>query len=139
MRQIKNLEEKVLNFLTKFFSEYFRGDDNRKDSFSIKNTTIAIVATDLDLSKVELRRVSVAAHDGISRAIVPSHTPYDGDLVFSVSTARIKTKIEQSDIYNIGHAASICLSRAIARGVYEATPSKNDTLPTWKEVENKRL
>ena len=50
-----------------------------------------------------------------------------------------KIKIEQSDIYNIGHAASICLSRAIARGVYEATPSKNDTLPTWKEVENKRL
>ena len=93
----------------------------------------------MDLSKVELRRVSVAAHDGISRAIVPSHTPYDGDLVFAVSTARRKIKIEQSDIYNIGHAASICLSRAIARGVYEATPSKNDTLPTWKEVENKRL
>ena len=107
--------------------------------FSIKNTTIAIVATDLELSKVELKRVSVAAHDGISRAIVPSHTPYDGDLVFAVSTARRKIKIEQSDIYNIGHAASICLSRAIARGVYEATPSKNDTLPTWKEVENKWL
>ena len=123
----------------KIFTEYFRGDDNRKDMFSIKNTTIAIVATDLDLSKVELKRVSVAAHDGISRAIVPSHTPYDGDLVFAVSTARRKIKIEQSDIYNIGHAASICLSRAIARGVYEATPSKNDTLPTWKEVENKRL
>ena len=123
----------------KIFSEYFRGDDNRKDMFSIKNTTIAIVATDLDLSKVELKRVSVAAHDGISRAIVPSHTPYDGDLVFAVSTARRKIKIEQSDIYNIGHAASICLSRAIARGVYEATPSKNDILPTWKEVENKKL
>ena len=70
---------------------------------------------------------------------MPSHTPYDGDLVFAVSTARRKIKIEQSDIYNIGHAASICLSRAIARGVYEAKPSKNDTLPTWKEVENKRL
>ena len=135
----KEFGGKSFAFPNKIFSEYFRGDDNRKDSFSIKNTTIAIVATDLDLSKVELRRVSVAAHDGISRAIVPSHTPYDGDLVFSVSTARIKTKIEQSDIYNIGHAASICLSRAIARGVYEATPSKNDTLPTWKEVENKRL
>ena len=135
----KEFGGKSFEFPNKIFSEYFRGDDNRKDSFSIKNTTIAIVATDLDLSKVELRRVSVAAHDGISRAIVPSHTPYDGDLVFSVSTARIKTKIEQSDIYNIGHAASICLSRAIARGVYEATPSKNDTLPTWKEVENKRL
>ena len=135
----KEFGGKSFEFPDKIFSEYLRGDDNRKDSFSIKNTTIAIVATDLDLSKVELKRISVAAHDGISRAIVPSHTPYDGDLVFSVSTARIKTKIEQRDIYNIGHAASICLSRAIARGIYEATPSKNDTLPTWKEVENKRL
>ena len=60
-------------------------------------------------------------------------------MIISCPNCNKKFKIEQSDIYNIGHAASICLSRAIARGVYEATPSKNDILPTWKEVENKRL
>ena len=117
------------------FTEYHRGDDTRKDNFSIDNTTIAIVATDLELSKVELKRISVAAHDGMSRAILPSHTPYDGDLIFAVSTGRKKIKINPNDIYNIGNAAAICLSRAIARGVYEAKSEKNDLLPTWKDIE----
>ena len=118
------------------FTEYSRGDDARKDTFSIDNTTIAIVATDLELSKVELKRVSVAAHDGMSRAILPSHTPYDGDLIFAASTGRKKIKIEPSDIYNIGNAAAICLSRAIGRGVYEAMSENNDLLPTWQDIEN---
>ena len=117
------------------FTEYHRGDDTRKDNFSIDNTTIAIVATDLELSKVELKRISVAAHDGMSRAILPSHTPYDGDLIFAVSTGRKKIKINPNDIYNIGNAAAICLSRAIARGVYEAKSEKNDLLPTWRDIE----
>ena len=117
------------------FTEYHRGDDAAKDAFSIDNTTIAIVATDLELSKVELKRISVAAHDGMSRAILPSHTPYDGDLIFAASTGRKKIKIEPSDIYNIGNAAAICLSRAIARGVYEAKSEKNDLLPTWQDTE----
>ena len=117
------------------FTEYHRGDDTRKDNFSIDNTTIAIVATDLVLSKVELKRISVAAHDGMSRAILPSHTPYDGDLIFAVSTGRKKIKINPNDIYNIGNAAAICLSRAIARGVYEAKSEKNDLLPTWRDIE----
>ena len=117
------------------FTEYHRGDDATKDAFSIDNTTIAIVATDLELSKVELKRISVAAHDGMSRAILPSHTPYDGDLIFAASTGRKKIKIEPSDIYNIGNAAAICLSRAIARGVYEAKSEKNDLLPTWQDIE----
>lgn len=117
------------------FTEYQRGDDAAKDAFSIDNTTIAIVATDLELSKVELKRISVAAHDGMSRAILPSHTPYDGDLIFAASTGRKKIKIEPSDIYNIGNAAAICLSRAIARGVYEAKSEKNDLLPTWQDIE----
>ncbi|MEM9432007.1 MAG: P1 family peptidase, partial [Pseudomonadota bacterium] len=38
------------------------------------NTTIAIVATDAPLDKVALRRLAVAAQDGIARAIVPAHT-----------------------------------------------------------------
>ena len=117
------------------FTEYHRGDDSGKDAFSIDNTTIAIVATDLELSKVELKRISVAAHDGMSRAILPSHTPYDGDLIFAASTGRKKIKIEPSDIYNIGNAAAICLSRAIARGVYEAKSEKNDLFPTWQDIE----
>jgi len=33
----------------------------------------------------------------------------------------------------IGHAAALCLSRAIARSVYEATPAAGDILSTWRQ------
>ena len=105
---------------------------------SLKNTTIAIVATDYDLSKSQLKRISIAAHDGFSRAIVPVHTPFDGDLIFAVSTSENKNKVNDDEVAIIGHLAGICLSRAIARAVYESSESSNDLLPTWKKIENKK-
>ena len=104
---------------------------------SLKNSTIAIVATDYDLTKSQLKRVSVAAHDGFSRSIVPVHTPFDGDLIFSVSTSENKNKANDNEVALIGHLAGVCLSRAVARGVYEAKKFSNDVSPTWSEVEKK--
>jgi L-aminopeptidase/D-esterase-like protein len=95
------------------------------------NTTIAIVATDAPLTKAECHRVSVAAHDGIGRAIVPAHTPHDGDIVFALATG---THAGPADVNAIGHAASLCLARAIARGVYHATARPGDLLPTWHDL-----
>lgn len=92
------------------------------------NTTIAIVATDRALTKAQCHRLSVAAHDGIGRAIVPAHTPSDGDLVFSLSIGT-GTPATDADLMEIGHAAALCLSRAIARAVYLATPAPGDLLP----------
>ncbi len=97
------------------------------------NTTIAIVATDADLTKAQCQRVATAAHDGISRACVPAHSPADGDAVFALSTGAQPLPNER-DLGVIGHAAAICLSRAIARGVYHATPAPNDLLPTWSAL-----
>lgn len=98
------------------------------------NTTIAIVATDAPLTKAQCHRVAVAAHDGMARAIVPSHTPFDGDLVFAVSTGDAAAPVDDSALLAIGHAAAVCLTRAIARGVYHATPAENDLLPCWSET-----
>jgi len=53
------------------------------------NTTVAVVATDAALSKSACRRVAVAAHDGLARAIRPSHTPLDGDTVFALATGAV--------------------------------------------------
>ena len=36
------------------------------------------------------------------------------------------------DLIEIGAAAASCMARAIARGVYEATPADGDLLPTWR-------
>lgn len=97
------------------------------------NTTIAIVATDAELSKAQCQRLAIAAHDGIGRATLPAHAPGDGDLVFSVSTGTRKLSQPERDLARIGHAASLCLSRAIARGVHAATPSDGDLLPCWSD------
>ena len=50
------------------------------------NTTLAVVATDADLTKAELLRVAGAGHDGMARAINPIHTYTDGDVVFAIAT-----------------------------------------------------
>jgi D-aminopeptidase len=99
----------------------------------VANTTIAIVATDADLSKAQLKRMAVAAQDGIARAASPAHSPVDGDLVFSLSTGRRPITTPVLDVLQIGHAAAVCLSRAMARAVYEATPAAGDVVPTWRE------
>lgn len=94
-------------------------------------TTIAIVATDARLTKAEAYRMAVAAHDGMARAIVPSHTLLDGDLVFAAATGAKPLTEPVRDQFQLGHAAACCLSRAIARAVYLAKAMPGDLQPTW--------
>lgn len=89
-------------------------------------TTIAIVATDARLNKAGALRMAVAAQDGIGRAIVPAHTPLDGDLVFAVSHGD-----RAADPFLLGHAAACVLARAIARAVFHARPMPGDLQPCW--------
>jgi L-aminopeptidase/D-esterase-like protein len=53
-----------------------------------QNTTIACVAVDAVLTPGEARRIAIMAQDGLARAIRPVHAPFDGDVVFALSTAR---------------------------------------------------
>jgi len=85
------------------------------------NTTIAIVATDAAFSPIELKRIAIMATDGFARALRPVHTPFDGDLVFAVSTGlKSLTGARPRESMRVGMMAADCLARAIARGVYEA-------------------
>ncbi|KIC19967.1 P1 family peptidase [Leisingera sp. ANG-Vp] len=95
------------------------------------NTTIAIVATDAELSKAQCLRLATAAHDGIGRAIVPAHSPSDGDLVFAASTGTRVLNQPEAELGVLCHAAALCLARAIARAVFHARPESGDLLPCW--------
>ncbi len=95
-------------------------------------TTLAIVATDATLSQAECQRMATAAQDGMARAIMPSHTPLDGDLVFAVSTGARPMADPIADSFAIGHAAACCLARAIARAVYLAESMPGDVQPAWR-------
>ncbi|WP_413868601.1 P1 family peptidase [Albidovulum sp.] len=95
-------------------------------------TTIAIVATDARLTRVETQRMATAAHDGMARAIVPSHTPFDGDLIFAAATGARPLADPVADLFLLGHAAASCLARAIARAVYLAEAREGDVMPAWR-------
>jgi len=98
------------------------------------NTTIGIVATDAQLTKAQCTRMATAAHDGLARALMPSHTPMDGDLIFAASTSARSLDAPLTDTLYLGHAAAQCMARAIARAVYLATPSDDDPLPCWQSL-----
>lgn len=99
-----------------------------------RNTTIAVVATDAALNQAQATRMAWAAHDGIARALVPAHTPLDGDLVFAASTGARPLRDELAEPFALGHGAAVCLSRAIARAVYEARPLAGDPFPCWRDL-----
>lgn len=87
------------------------------------NTTIACVATDVALTPAQAKRVAVMAQDGLARAIRPIHAPFDGDVVFALSTAaRPLGDGGDFTIARIGALAADVLARAVARGVYAAQP-----------------
>ena len=95
-------------------------------------TTIAIIATDAALTQAECLRLATAAQDGMARALVPSHTLIDGDLVFAAATGDRPLSDPLGDAFRLGHAAACCLARAIARAVYLAEPMPGDVLPAWR-------
>ncbi|MCK9552364.1 P1 family peptidase [Aquamicrobium sp.] len=94
-------------------------------------TTIAIIATDSVLTKAAAKRLAIAAHDGFTRAIWPSHTPFDGDLVFALATGRSGITVSPEQAIELGAVAGATMARAIARGVHAATAAEGDPFPVW--------
>ena len=100
-----------------------------------QNTTIACVATDAILTPAQAKRVAIMAQDGLARAIRPAHAPFDGDVVFALSTGRVPlAEPAQRTIARIGALAADCLARAIARGVFEAAPWAGGSPVCWRDL-----
>ena len=98
-----------------------------------QNTTLAVVATDAALTRAMAKRLAMAAHDGLARALYPVHTPFDGDLVFALATGDRPLSDPPRDLSEIGAVAANCLARAIARGIYEATSIATSDKPAWRD------
>lgn len=99
-----------------------------------QNTTIACVAVDAVLSPGEARRIAIMAQDGLARAIRPVHAPFDGDVVFALSTARRPLgEPAAMAVARLGALAADVLSRAVARAVYEATPWPGAQVRCWRD------
>lgn len=94
----------------------------------IKNTTIGVVATDAVLNAAQAQKVAQMAHDGMARAIRPAHTMFDGDALFCLATGKIELPESAGafispwakSLNDLGHAAAVCVSRAIIHTVLSA-------------------
>ena len=90
------------------------------------NSTIAVVATNASLSKVEVNKVAQMAHDGMAQVIHPTHTMFDGDTIFALalgssSQAKPDSTTSASYVSTIGGTAASTLARAIVKAVRSAT------------------
>jgi L-aminopeptidase/D-esterase-like protein len=83
-----------------------------------QNTVIGVVATNAALNKEEVNRVAQMAHDGLARAVRPSHTMFDGDTIFALATGPI-----QADVSLVGAFGAEVFSQAILRAVRAARPA----------------
>ncbi|HEY5797726.1 MAG TPA: P1 family peptidase [Bosea sp. (in: a-proteobacteria)] len=98
------------------------------------NTTIALVATDAKLTKAQCKRLALAAHDGLGRALRPVHAPLDGDVVFAAATGREGARPDAFALTALCAAAADVLARAVARGVHAATALPfPGAKPSWRD------
>ncbi len=96
--------------------------DRALNTPTAENTTIGVVATNATLTKTELAIVARMAHDGLARAVRPSHTPSDGDTIFAIATGEIEGAVS---LLRIGALAADTTAHAIVRGVSAATSLPN--------------
>jgi len=109
-----------------------------KNVFSGGNTTIGVVATNARLTKGQAHRVAIMAQDGLARAIVPVHTPWDGDTVFCLATGgaghvgAAAADASDTEVAAIGAMAMDCMAHAIVNAVLHAEPLGG--LPCCRDV-----
>lgn len=103
------------------------------------NTTIGVIATDCPLPQAQLERLAMTGHDGIARAVRPSHSPLDGDSLFAVSTASADaySAVSPADAdpdlyYTLCDASARCVEAAIVDGVAAASPGYD--VAAWGDI-----
>ncbi|MFZ1752226.1 MAG: P1 family peptidase [Caldilineaceae bacterium] len=96
-----------------------------------RNTTLAVVATNVALSKVEATKVAQMAHDGLARTIRPVHTAMDGDTIFALSAGE-----KPGDASLVGAVAADVLAQAVVNAMWAA--EKLHDIPAVRDLMKKR-
>lgn len=82
------------------------------------NTTIGVVAVNVDLTQAEARRLAMAGQNGLVHAVRPSHTMFDGDSVFALATGQRPLLAGTSSLADPGRAAQLDRCTAAATDVF---------------------
>jgi L-aminopeptidase/D-esterase-like protein len=101
------------------------------------NTTLAVVATDAELTRAQAQKLAGTAHDGIARAVRPVHLLNDGDTVFSLATGLHGLAAADPLALNAVLAAGAdIVTRAIVRAVRmaESVEGPGGMFPSYSEL-----
>jgi L-aminopeptidase/D-esterase-like protein len=82
------------------------------------NTTLVVLATDAALSRLQLFRLVVRAHDALAACLRPVHTDFDGDVVFAASVGN-----KSEEVHSLAEAAFGSTGRAIENAVRASSQS----------------
>lgn len=89
------------------------------------NTTLAAVFTNADFDVPSLRKVAAMAANGMSRAIRPVFTMWDGDTIYALSVGTGKV---QADVNAVGTLAAKVMEKAIVDAVRSSRVPESDFL-----------
>jgi L-aminopeptidase/D-esterase-like protein len=98
-----------------------------KDTPTPLNTTLAVVATNARLTKVEAQKAAEMSSVGLARTISPVFTNFDGDVIFCLSLGKIK-----ADLNLVGLLGSMAVAQAVKRAVMKAEGTVG--LPSYKDL-----
>src|SRR5699024_10491230 len=79
------------------------------------NTTIGIVAANVDFTKAEATKVAQVSQNALARTIYPAHTTMDGDTIFTLATGGRKCTVDL-----IANTASKMMEKAIIKAIKSA-------------------
>jgi L-aminopeptidase/D-esterase-like protein len=82
------------------------------------NTVLVAVTTIAELSKVDVRFLAARATDGVTRAVRPAHTRYDGDITFAIAAPAGPGRVATAaDLDRLAVLASDATAAAIRNAV----------------------
>jgi L-aminopeptidase/D-esterase-like protein len=85
-----------------------------------RNTTLALVAVNVSLTKSQLAQVAQASTAAFHRRITPCGTTFDGDVLFAVAPVQAAPDAPMTPLARIEAVAIAALEMAIERGVTTA-------------------
>ncbi len=81
------------------------------------NTTLAAVVLDAPLTRAALQTISHVAANALARRITPVNTPFDGDVIFALTTSLETRELSAAELLGLGVRAAHALEIAIERAV----------------------
>ncbi|MGA4841369.1 P1 family peptidase [Streptomyces sp. G45] len=103
------------------------------------NTTLAVVATDAELTKAQAQKLAGTSHDGMARAVRPVHLLHDGDTVFALATGARPLDAHPLALNEILAAGADLVTRAIVRALLaaESVETPGGTFPAYRDLYQK--